>query len=260
MYSTEQVAAFLRRCQKRLDEELDAGSAFWSQTELTEYLNEGLRMIWQVARETHQNWFVRQFASTDPVLRIGGRTYDPAELTLRQGIQRLRLPPDFHELLLFEPILPEDAGHSTGDGLPAVILEYANLTQQIFRQGMFDTVTSGIRRYRYDVVYGPDGPYIFISPTMSIEDTAGTLLAYVAAPLPLTPSDSFEGTGFTDIMVDAALAYVCLAAVRKEDLRENVAAFSAIYAEKLGLVTRSSSPKQTRDGETVNGYLEEELY
>ena len=258
MYSNELIPAFLKRVAKRLDQEAGPG-AFWRNSELLEYANEGMREVWQSARETHQNWFVRQMKSTDGVLTIGGRDYDTSVLKIVQGRDRLNLPPDFNQLLLFEAIPNPANAEPGGPAVPAVVLEYANMTQRLFRQGVFDRITTGVRRYRYDIVYGPEGPYIFVSPTLSFEDELDTQLAYVAMPAPLTAVGTFEGTGFTTLMVDAILAYTCYTAVQKQDLTEQLAVFKQLWDTKHELVRRAAGPKQTRDEETVDGYLEEEL-
>lgn len=259
MYSHETVTSFLRRVRKRLDQELDVSTNFWSPAEMLEYLNEGRRELWAKVRETHQNWFVRDMASRDPVVSIGGRKYDPAALKLASPRDKLLLPPDFHELILFEALTNQVDSQPLGPAVPAVVLEYAGMPQHTFRQGVFDTVTTGVRRYRYDIVFSPDGPYIFVAPTISVEDITDTKLVYVAMPPALQSDGTFEGTGFTELMVDALLYYVCRAAVAKEGIKANVDTFAALYKDKLVTAVGASSPKQTRDETTVEGFLEEEL-
>lgn len=262
MYSTESITSFLGRARKRLDQELDATTNFWSQAEMLEYMNEGTREVWQTVRETHQNWFVKQLRSTDGIKKIGGRDYDCLNLRISDNKQILPLPPDFYELLLFEGT--KDLSQ-TDLFIPSIILEYANMTQRAFRNDVPQTIPTEIRtyRYRYDIVFGPEGPYIFVAPAFRMgagaSATFDTQMAYIAMPLPLTIKDTFEGTCFTNLMVDALLAYVCYAAAKKEDLVENIQTFERAWLKKQELCSRSAGPKQTRDEETVEGYLETEL-
>jgi hypothetical protein len=261
VYSNETVRSFLTRARHRLDQELDAQTNFWSTSEMIEYMNEGMREVWASVRETHQNWFIRQISSKDGILSIGGRKYDTSLLRVEQGRQKLILPPDFYELTLFENVRnPTELDTTT----PLILFEYANMTQRVFRNSVPEELPADVRvfRYRYDVVYGPEGPYIFVSPTLRPGNDALNLdmvIAYVAMPYELTVTDSFQDTGFTTVMVDAVLAYSCYAAVKKEDLSDNIASFKQTWDLKKELVSRVSSPKQTRDEETVEGYLESEI-
>jgi len=261
MYSNESIQAFLKRARKRLDQELDAQVNFWQASEMIEYMNEGIREVWQMVRETHQNWFVVQRTSRDGVIKIGGRTFDTSLFRLETGRNKLFLPPDFHELLLWENIRDPSQLDTT---TPLILFEYANLTQRTFRNSIPEFLPADVRvfRYRYDVVFGPEGPYIFVSP--SIKPGADALnrdmqIAYIASPPELGLNDTFADTGFTTLMVDAVLAYSLYAAVKKEDLSDNIASFERSWNLKRELVSRAGGPKQTRDEETVEGYLESEI-
>lgn len=261
MYSNETIQSFLRRCRKRIDEELDAETNFWTPAEMLEYANEGAREVWQATREEHQNWFVRQMRSTDGIVNIGGRNYDTSLLRLTSGIERLKLPPDFYELLLLEGLrTPEDTNITR-----AVIFEYANMTQRSFREDnaaralAFDPIITSVQRYHYDVVYGAEGPYVFLAPSYRFAAPFETQIAYLAMPAELLALGTFEGTGFTTLMVDAILAYTLFAAVHKEGLAENVPMMERKWNLKRELAVRAAGPKQTRDEETVEGYLETEI-
>lgn len=257
-YSNESVKNFLSRCRSRIDEELDAASNFWSQSELVEYMNEGMSEVWQAVRETHENWFVKELASTDVRQRIGGRDYNPKELRLEQGRTRLLLPPDFRELLFIEGIPP--VSNQEGDQFfPVVRFEYRNLTQRAFREEALNTVTTNVRLYLYDVVFGMDGAYILFSPPLALSETIDARIKYIAAPVELRYADTFEKTGFTKEMVAALLRYVLYAAAQKEGVVENITVAERMWNLKRELAVRSAGPKQTRDEETVEGYLEDEL-
>lgn len=259
MYSNESIKLFLNRCRKRLDQELDPNTNFWAPSEMLEYLNEGMSEVWQAVRETHQNWFVKEMNSTDGMAKIGGRDFDTSNLRIQNGRTRLLLPPDFHELLFIEGFPPETSNTETIDPFfPSVVFEYKNLTQRRFRQDALNNITNNVRRYQYDVVYASTGPYIIFSPPLSLQDSLETRINYIASPAQLGLFDSFEGTGFTTLMVAAVLAYVCYAAVKKEDLVENLTTWLNTWNLKRELAVRAAGPKQTRDEETVEGYLEDE--
>lgn len=259
MYSNEPVRDFIRRCKLRLDEEVGQTTNFWSTSESVEYMREGVREVWQAVRETHQNWFVKQMNSTDGTVNIGGRNYDTYNLAIVSGREKLLLPPDFHELLFLESPPDVNASLQVSDPFfPRAVFEYRNLTQRRFREDALNHITTNVRRYLYDVVYGPGGPYILFSPPISLQQTLSTRIMYIALPTDLTIADTFEGTGFTTLMVDAVLAYTCYAAAKKQDLVENLQTLGQAWALKRELATRAAGPKQTRDEETVEGYLEDE--
>jgi len=259
MFSTEPVKLFLKRCQLRLDQELDVETNFWSLAEMLEYTNEGLREVWQAVRETHQNWFVRQITSTDGKLKIGGRDYDTDLLRLTNRRSRLFLPSDFRELLFIEGLPPENSTQIGDNFFPVVRFEYRNVTQRRFREDSLNTITTNVRVYLYDVIFSVDGPYVLLSPPMSLNEDIRCQIKYLAAPAPLVLTNTFEGTGFTLEMVDALLAYVCYAASQKEGLDMNVGKLYNAWTLKRELAVRGAGPKQTRDEETVEGYLEDEL-
>ena len=262
MFSIEPVKFFLKRCSQRLDQELDIQANFWTEAEMLEYLNEGLSEVWQAVRETHQNWFVKELQSTDPITKIGGRDYNPDLLRLTQGRDKLYLPSDFRELLFIEG-LPPSTGTVVGDNFyPVVSFEYRNLTQRAFRGEAFTRANGRVLSYFYDVVVSADGPYLLIAPPLSVTEDIRCHIKYIAAPRRLRLNDTFEGTGFTYEMVDALLAYVCYAAVGKEGIEAPVdsgARLERRWNLKRELAVRSAGPKQTRDEETVEGYMEDEI-
>lgn len=260
MYSNETLQSFINRCQLRLDQELDTQANFWSVAEMVEYTNEGVREIYQSVRETHENWNVKELTSLDPRQRIGGREYNPAVLQMKQDRQKLFLPPDFQELLYMEPLRTLGVQDTF---LNAITFEYRNMTQRQFRRDALDTFEQAsrpeVRFYYYDVVFGPGGPYILLGTPGALQTPIDIRIRYLNTPAPLTLADTFEGTGLSDFMTDAILAYVCLAAVRKEDLSDNIAAFGQTWQLKRELAIRNAGPKQTRDPEPVEGWLEDEL-
>lgn len=260
MYSNETIKSFIDRCQKRLDQELDTSAQFWSVAELLEYMNEGIREMFQSVRETHENWNMKEMTSLDPIARIGGRQYNPAVLQMKQDRSKLYLPPDFQELVWLEPLRPTG---TIDPFLNSITFEYRKLSQRQFRRDSFDTFEQAsrpeVRFYLYDVVFGGNGAYILLSTPGSLVQPIDIRIRYLNTPPALTLADTFELTGLTDFMTDAILAYVCFAAVRKEDLTENLQTFGQTWALKRELAIRNAGPRQTRDAEPVEGWLEDEL-
>jgi hypothetical protein len=253
MYATETIQHFLVRARQRIDEALDQEANFWSQGELLEYLNEGARHVWQTARESQQNWFLRTMRSTDGVVDFNGRQYDPSALALTTGRSELALPPDFYQLVLFEP-LPV-----SGDSRLPLVLEYANVTQKAFRRNAFDSFSDNVRYYRFDVEYRVEGPMLVLSPNVQLDQSVDTIIKYVQACRVFNIKSTFEYAGFTDIMTDAILAYVVYGASLKEKIQENMATAAQVWGAARELVMRAAGPKQTRDSETVEGFMEDEL-
>jgi hypothetical protein len=73
------------------------------------------------------------------------------------------------------------------------------------------------------------------------------------------PNASFEGTGFTDLMVDAIFAYTVWTAFTKEGLQDSMGPAMTKWNSKRELVVGNAGKRQTRDAEAVDGFMEEEL-
>lgn len=254
-YATERIRGFINRCAKRIDQELDPEANFWSQGEFLEYVNEGAREVWQAVREVHENWFIRELRSTDSKKNIGGRAYDPAELRLEIGRSTLKLPPDFRELVFLEGL----PSQSPGDAFyPTVRFEHRSITDRKFREDALNRLPINTRSYLYEVLFGSDGAYVQLSPPTSLDAPIDVVINYIASPVVFRIDDSFEGSGFTVEMTDAILQYVLYQAAVKEK-SEDLPAFERSWNLKRELSVRSAGPRQTRDEETVKGYLEDEL-
>lgn len=255
-YSTETVEHFIGRVNDRLEQEFDPGTNFWTKHEIREYMLEGTREVWSLARASGENWFMRQLKSTDGLVMAGGRQFDTALLKLSTGIMEIPLPSDFAELKMIEAIV------QAGTSLPGVTFEYANQTQRIFRDGTVEqfTDTSTRRRYKYDIEFRTAGAFIVLSPRVQLESPQEIIIKYIqSAPDISNPKASFEGTGFTLEMVDAIFAYTVWTAFTKEGLQESMGPALTKWNSKRELVTGNAGKRQTRDAETVDGFLEEEL-
>ncbi len=255
-YSTETVEHFLGRVFDRLEQVFDPGNNFWEKHEIREYMLEGVREVWSLARAAQENWFMRTLRSTDGVVHAGGREYDTANLRLSTGVMEIALPSDFNELKLIEAIV------QPGSSLPGITFEYANQTQRLFRDGTVEqfTDTSTRRRYKYDIEFRVNGPYIVLSPRVQLEAPQEIVIKYIqSAPSLANPKATFEGTGFTEEMVDAIFAYTVWTAYTKEGIQEQMGPALTKWNSKRELVSGNAGKRQTRDAETVDGFMEEEL-
>lgn len=251
MPSTETVAHFLRRCRQRLDEPLDPEGNFWSDEELLEYANEGAREVHTTLRETSENWFIRTIKSTDGKTTINGREYDPAVLQFRSGRNEMVLPPDFHELLALETVPAADGTRSP------VAFHFERLTDNAFRENFLAEARSVAARFFYEIERRVDGAVLVFSPTPGIDETVELCVKYVQSPPELTKTMTFEDTGFEPFMLDAILAYVLWAARGKEE--DGGAAATAAAGRWEGKrihAERAAGPRQRRDAEYVEGFLE----
>lgn len=249
MPSTETVAHFLRRCRLRLDEELDPTGNLWSDTELIEYINEGVREVHTTLRETSENWFIRKMRSTDAKQTINGRVYDPALFRLESGRNELVLPPDFHELILLETKPGTDGTRSNATFV------FEKMTNNAFRELYDAEATQQTVRFRYDIEHRIDGTVMVLTPTPG--ESVDLTMKYVQSPPELVKTMTFEDTGLEPFMLDAVLAYVLWAARGKED-EGSAAEKSAAgrWEGKREHATRAAGPRQRRDPEFVEGFYE----
>lgn len=233
-----------------LDEELYAGVNFWDDSFIIGRLNRGFRELWQAARETHENWFVRKIASTDQALTIYGRTYDPASLQLGENIGELVLPPDLYEIVSLTGQLATDGSGSS------LCVEFGRLGSEDFRAFRGQAGASG-GSHLCDVVYREGGPVLVFSPNSGVNPAVDVLLEYVFQPKEYVAGDLLENSGFNRTMLDAAVAYAVLEAREKEDRSTDaINRAERKYARKLSLVTRSAGPRQTQNDEIVEGFME----
>lgn len=233
-----------------LDEPLDAtGSTnFWSQTDLVLRVNRGLRQVWQLARnDKGSRWFVRTIRSTDPEITIYGRPYNPGALTVNTEQEELVLPPDFGELLLFEPQV------ETSDGLTAdITFRYTTVDSPTFRA--LSRSGTGFSEYWCAPVQRPGGPRFLLRPPFQ-SGTLETVMEYVVKPDNYALEDTFEGVGFDDIMLDAVIAYAVLDARRKADNPAKLREAEGTWAERKALVVETIGPLQTVEHEMVQSFI-----
>lgn len=254
MPSTETVTHFLARLRKRLDEEVDPGGNLWANAELLEYVNEGCRVVWLTVRETQQNYFMRRIRSTDPSpISLGGRDYDPDELTLRAGRAEFRLPPDFAELKAFESISAES-------GSSSVSFTHRSLTSPEYRSSQGLDANDSTTSYVFDIEFRLDGPWMVFGPGVGSDISDVALeLKYIVRPIDLTLKDTFENSGFDSMMLDAVLAYAVQCALKKAEEGEPNANAKAEWEVKRQEAQRAAGPRQTREPEFVQGMWDDEF-
>jgi hypothetical protein len=233
-----------------VDEPLDATGTtnFWTQDMLVLRINRGLRQVWQLARnDKGARWFVRTMRSTDPVTSIHGRPFNPACLQVTDGADELVLPPDFGELLLFEPIVSATDG-STAD----ITFRYTPINSPTFRA--LSRTASGFSEYWCDVIQRLNGPRLVLRPPFQAT-TLDTVMEYLVKPNNYALTDTFEGLGFDDLMLDAVIAYAVMDCYRKADAPDKLKAAEATWSERRALVIEAVGPLQTVEHEVVQGFI-----
>lgn len=251
--STRTMQDALDEIRDDLDEALDEDTNFWTDSFLLRRMNRGLREVWQTARECHENWFVRALTSQDPILMIFGRPFDPTEMRLTGGMNEMRLPPDLFDLRFLEPLPAQDANDA------GLVFRYADMSAEKFRVLSRNTGPTVAGGYTYDIVFRDEGPKLRIAPQIGLTEPLDVRIEYVRAVKHFIAEDTFEGSGFNDIMVDAAIAYTILEARRKEGDQSNISMALESWNDKMGMVRRSSGPRQTQEREYVDGFLEDEI-
>lgn len=244
MASTETVASLIRRARRRLDEPLDPGTNLWADSELIEAMNEGLREVWQTIREAHEDRFVRTLHSTDGVINLATRDYDTALLGVAEGRDEIVLPPDFHELLLFED---EDA---------RLTFDHARLAHPNFRENAVRTSNSSGTCFYYNIEWRDGMAVMVFAPSPQV--VASTVIKYVQAVRDMRKDETFENTGFEPFMLDAVLAFIKYRALSKTDDVQAVTLAQSEWESKRTFALRACGPRQSRDPEVVQGIYEEE--
>jgi hypothetical protein len=251
------VAEVLTEVREILDEPLDSKvltTNLWSNTELVKWMNRGTRRVWAHVKKERENYFVRTVKSdSTQMLRIYGREYDPSELRCIDGRKELKLPPDFSELVVFEPVPTDD--QTNGD----VQFIFTQLMNSDFRTRMRSVGPDRGGVYECDVIHREAGPVIIIEPELAIVVPIDVRLEYVHGPIELTEADSFEGSGFNQLMLDAVINYVVYRARKKEENTEQIKEAQSDFGDTLDVVGSAVGPRQVRDEELVDGYLEDFL-
>lgn len=257
------MALTRRRMQDLVDEvrqDLDEPYApapdttnFWSQDYIVGQINRGLRQIWQVARnDKGSQWFVRRLRSTDPAVTIYGAPYNPASFRAIVNATSLTLPPDLGELVHLEPLL-----NTTTNQAADVRFRYeAGLNGQQYRE-LSRIATVGLAEYWGAVVQRLEGPQFVFQPPFQTTASCDLELEYIVKPDNYALTDTFEGLGFDDLMLDAVEAYAALHCLDKSDQPnpQKVQRLMAKWTEAKDLVIESVGPMQTVEHEMVDGFL-----
>lgn len=223
---------------------------FWSQAEIVRQINRGLRQVWQIVRnDKGSEWFVRKLRSSDPPLTIYGEPYNPAGFRGVQNKTELILPPDLGELLFLEPILNVDTQQAAD-----VRFRYeAGLNGQAIRE-LSRTATIGLSEYWGAVVQRHEGPCFVFKPPFT-DTTVDFEMEYIVKPDSYQLSDTFEGLGFDDLLLDAVEAYAVQECFKKGDNAQAIQKAKDMWAERRALVIEAVAPLQTVEYETVAGFL-----
>lgn len=227
---------------------------FWTDAYILGRLNRGFRRVWQIAREQKESpRFMRRLRSTDAPLELAGQMFDPASLVLKVDIDQLKMPPDFEELHLIEPLVDTDATES------GIMFHYTKIANDKFRV-MIRTVGPGRGgSYFCEIVERADGAYFLIAPKLQLTDPTNIIMEYVFHPPNYKLGDKLVNTGFDDDMYDAVISFAEWECYKKEGNRANLASAAQAWQEASDFVKRSSGPLQVVEGERVAGYLEEEI-
>ena len=251
------VAELLTEVREILDEPLDLtgnDSNLWSNTELTRWMNVGLRRVWAHVKKERENYFMRTVRSdATEKIKVYGRDYDPAEIRILAGRKELSLPPDFAELRVFEPVISADAGDVNGE-VQFLFNQLANMGLRT-RMRAIGPERGGV--YECEIVFREEGPRIMIFPEPVLQSPIDVRMEYVHGPLQLTSTDSFEGSGFNQLMLDAVVNYVVYRARKKEENAASISQAQADLSDSLDVVGSAAGPRQARDDEVVDGYLED---
>lgn len=253
------VSDLVTEVREELDEPVGDGN-LWSDTEIVKWMNRGMRKIWARVRREKENWFLRKVRSTDEgELNLYGHEYDPLNLKLQAsegtttGPTELVLPPDCFEIRMFEPIT-----NSSTDGQDdQVQFFFSDLANQKFRALSRATGSEVGGIYLCELIFREDGPKLIITPSVQLSNPMDTLLEYVFMPGELTAEDTFEGTGFNPMMLDALVAWTVYRARKKENVQEHIQTALLDVQDSLNEVGASAGPRQSRDDEVVSGFLED---
>lgn len=247
----------LSEVREDLNEEADTtgeSTNYWTDPYIISRLNRGFRRVWQIAREQKDSpRFMRRLRSTDEPLVLHGREYDPGSLRLHSEVDQLKLPPDFEELHLLEPVVDADNTES------GIIFHYTKLANDKFRVLVRTQGPSRGGSYQCEVVEREDGAYLLIAPKLVITDFTDILMEYVFQPKLYEAGDSLTNSGFDDNLLDGVVAFALWECYKREGRRENLQNAAAAWQEASDFIKRSSGPLQQIEGERVGGYLEEEI-
>src|SRR5690349_15986438 len=85
----------------RLDE---SSASFWTDAQLTRYLNRAKDRVWSRIRALEEDYFDISRTSLDGTLTINGESYAASSFAIAVGTSDYNLPPDFVEMRSVECI------------------------------------------------------------------------------------------------------------------------------------------------------------
>ena len=129
----------------------------------------------------------------------------------------------------------------------------AGLNGQNYRE-ISRTSTIGLAEYFGAVVQRLEGPRFVFKPPF-VDTGVDFELEYLVKPDNYLLTDTFEGLGFDDLLLDAVEAYAVQECWKKAVNAGKVAEAGNTWAERKALVIESISPMQTVEHERVNEFL-----
>lgn len=223
---------------------------FWSQDYIVRQINRGLRQVWQITRnDKGADWFVRKIRSDDDPIVIYGQPYNPAGFRGTQLKTELILPPDLGELRFLEPILNTNTNQAADVRFRYEPRLDGVAIRELSRQAQF-----GLAEYWGAVVQRQDGPRFVFKPPFS-DTSVDFEMEYIVKPDSYQLTDTFEGLGFDDLLLDAVEAYAVQECLRKSDNQQALAKAKDTWAERRALVIEAVSPLQTVEYEMTSGFL-----
>lgn len=229
------LSYLLTGVRDQLDE---ASPSFWTDAQLTRYINRALSRARNRLKEVNENYLLISRTSLDGVLTIQGESYDTSNFRIVSGTSDYYLPPDFDQLAIIECIQ---------GGYENVLFTRKNINDPEFRS--LRTLTSnqepGDEIY-FDIIGEP--AFLRIAPKTNV--TLNMSLSYIPTLTELA-SDT-DRIFLPDPMWQSVADYACYYALR-QDRSPDATAFEAsgdkLIAEKFGAEMR-----QTQDVQTARSY------
>lgn len=116
---------------------------FYQDAIINYYLQEGQSVLYQTIRRAKSDYFSRILRTTDPVLVLRQKTFDPSTLKMQSGVGNYTLPPDFMRMKLITDQRID---------APKSRFRASDVTSSDFRTVYSDTTSSRISPYLFDIL------------------------------------------------------------------------------------------------------------
>lgn len=228
----------LANLRSAVRDNLDESSvAFWTEAQLTRFINRAKDRVWTEARALKEDYFLVTRTSTDGSLTILGETYAATGFQIVAGTRDYTLPPDFAEMKLIEV---------TTSGYETTVFVYRDLTQPDMRRMLTLTDNQSPATFFFDLI---GERTMRIAPksdtTLDLRITYVRILADLSAE-----TDALE---MPHPLYKAVEEYATANAL-KMDRNPNAAAWEASGRSTV-LTMVGSHARQVQDVEWAQGYL-----